>query len=586
MSSIPIVGGLRMVLVLIPESRRGAGPRPSLRDAPALVAWHPAAFPIPGAVLPRMAFLPRRAMANLAPPLPSTLALLTALGAVGAPAQGITWVDGTAQPTLHIRELADGDWALTFDGWSTTATGPLLGGDEAAAVGTNYGARTVRATESDFLRGGTGGETPAAPLFPFVVDAGVAPLFAARSSPFLVWFGFRATIAGPVPEHGMGSLGFRVGFQSPHTASSALSALADAHAGVAKVDPQGNPTGRVALLRAARVRLASIAYYKFDRGAGDTEVNFAGIEGGALGLATLRRPSGIPWVPGRFDTALRAGTSCDTGYRGDLGGRFTVAWFMKERVAPAAESPVFTLGNWRCFTAGNAGSGLRCVGWGGLPAVLDLPDDVQALARTNWVHVALVVDSDRGQAAWFVNGSNRRTIGLNASNGQVRIPADPTPLIVGGSACAYDLDEFRLLAEAADVPAIANWANDSPAAAQPFSLACGANLRHAGQPLLGSTLQYRIEAEPQAATGLFLGAVARPPLDLGFLGAGLQGCPWYGDFAFALPAVVVPSSGLAVLGLSIPNQVELRGLELYDQALVLERSFTWRASNAHALSLR
>ncbi len=507
-------------------------------------------------------------------------------GAASLPGQGIAWTNAAPPSTLHIREYANGHWALCFDGWSTSGTGPLLGGDEAAAVGTNYGARAVRATESDFLRGGTGGQTPAMALFPFVEDASVAGLFRARSpSPLLVWFGLRATIAGTVPDHGMGSLSFRVEFQTPHTASTALSNLADAHAGIAKVDAGGNPTGRVFLVPAGRVRLASMSYYKFDRGVGDVAVNFAGIEGGALGLATLQRPTGSPWVPGRFDTALRAGTSCDTGYHGDLGGRFTVAWFMRERSAPNVESPVFTLGAWRCFTGGTAGTGLRCVGWGGTPAVLDLPDDVQALARAGWVHVALVADSDRNQAAWFVNGTNRRTITLDSSS-RVSIPASASPFVVGGSNCAYDLDEFRLFAEAIDAPTIATWANDSPAAAQPFSLACGANLRHQGAPLLGAPMQYRIEATPGSATGLFLSSIARPPIDLGFLGAGLSGCPWFSDFTIALPAIAVPSSGVVVLQFAIPDQPHLRGIELYNQALVYEPGSGWRASNAHALSLR
>jgi hypothetical protein len=330
------------------------------------------------------------------------------------------------------------------------------------------------------------------------------------------------------------------------------------------------------------VRLASIAHYKFDRGLGDEAVNWAGIEGGARGVGKLTRATGSPWAPGRFgDFALSAGSSCETGYHGDLGARFTVAWFMRERTAPTGVSPVFALGDWRCFTGGPAGTGLLCVGWGGTP--IDLPDDIQALARNGWVHVALVVDADTREARWYVNGMSRRRVPLTA---MVAIPGNAAALRVGssnGQACVYDLDEFRLGAAAVDSGTVAAWANASLAAAEPFSAACGAVLRHRGQPSLGTTFDYRIEATPGSVVGLFVGT-ARAPFDLGILDPGLSGCRWYSSLDLGLPPFVAGASGVVVLPIPVPNATELRGLELYVQALVVEAG-RLRASNAHAISL-
>lgn len=518
-----------------------------------------------------------------------TRILLLSLAGLAAalPAQGIRWTDTQVAPTLHVRELANGDWMLCYDGWSTNGPMPLGGSDQAAAVGVDHGARTVRSTESDFIRGGVGGAATEALWFPFTPDATVDALFAARVGAPIGWYGFRAPI-GSVPDHDMGALSFRVPLLNGARLSVAsfLPGLATTYVGAARVDAQGRPTGAVFIQRVGAPRLADICFYKFDRGAGNLAINYAGVEGGALAVGSLSRPSGSSWAQGRLgDHALAAGATCDTGYRGDLGGRFSVAWFMRQRAAPTAVSPVFALGAWRCFTGGAAGTGLRCVGWGGALA-LDLNDDIQALAANGWVHIALVVDADTREALWYVNGAMRQRIALPA---MVSVPAGASALQIGtsnGQPCVYDLDEFRLSAAAIDAPTVQAWSSVSPAAAQPFSAACGANLRHRGAPMVGATFDYRIEATPGAAAALFLTATPRAPLDLGLLHQRLAGCLWHSDIVAPIVVVSVPASGVAVLPIAIPNAPELRGLELFNQAIVVEPGRSVRATNAHAISLR
>ncbi|MEZ5964469.1 MAG: hypothetical protein R3F56_11535 [Planctomycetota bacterium] len=520
---------------------------------------------------------------NFAPrsrPLLALIALAPCL-----PAQGLRWADTREAPVAHVRELANGDWMLTFDGWSTTALVPSGGDDQAAAVGVDYGARTVRATESEFIRGGEGGEAVQAAWFPFAPDPSVDAAFASRSNPLLVWSGFRAPV-GTVPDHDGGALSFRVPLQGGARLSAAvfLASIGQPVAGAAHVNAQGNATGPVFLLQASAVRLADICWYKFDRGLGSDAINYAGVEGGARGAARLQNPSRSPWTDGAFGGALAAGSTCDTGFHGDIGARFTVAWFMRQGAALSGQSPVFALGNLRCFTGGVAGPGLQCSGWGGV--ALTLPDDIRSQAARGWVHVALVVDSDNGQATWFVNGARRQRATINTL---VRVPPVAGSMLIGssnGQTCAYDLDEFRMVAEAVPDPVIQVWANDTPAAAQAFTSACGATLRHSGVPSLGSTFEFRLEAAPSSAVGLFATGAARVPLDLGTFFSGLAGCQWHSGTTAPLFVFAVGNDGLASRLLQVPNAAELRGVELFVQGLVVEPTLTVRATNAYVLSLR
>ena len=518
------------------------------------------------------------------------LLLTTTLTAATVCAQGgIHWSDPAVQPTLHVRHYSNGELGLCFDGWSTSLANPFFNDGEAAAVGTDSSARTVTSTSSDFLRGGTGGPSDNV-LFPFVPDARVLPIFRS-AAPGLDWFGFLAATSGPVPDRDMGSLCFRIRLSQPLPWSLLRTLLLNSRAGVALADGAGNRTGTRFVLAPQRVQAAAIGAYEFDRGTGSATINYAGIEGGAPGQATLTRPSGSPWTPGRTGFALRAGATCDTGWHGDLGGRLTVAFALREDTPPGGAAAIVALDAFRIFTGGAAGNGLRCVGWGGTPASLDLNVDIQALAAAGWVHVALVIDDDAGQARWFVNGVGAPPIPIA---GGVSLPPSASTLSLGAAGAVtshHHIDEVRVENAAVAAPTVASWASASPAAAMPYSATCGASLRADGVPTLGNAaFRLRIEAPPGSAvlTTLGVGATLQGlplPFDLGLLDPSLAGCQWYSDLAGQLPTLLVPGSGVLLVGLPIPPSPALRGVELHLQAFVIDPNSGRRASNALGLSI-
>jgi hypothetical protein len=536
-------------------------------------------FSIPGPMI-RARSPHRRSVAR------SPWPLLFASAVSGLSGQGLRWADSSVPPVIYLRQLANGDWLFCCDGWSTRAGLTLGGDDQAAGVGVPYGSRTVRATESEFIRGGAGGEATTSVWFPFVDDPGLFNLFGNVGA--TTWYTFRAT-TGPVADRDFGALTFRVPMEMPRRPYDDLQrSLTFVSIGAAAVNGQGQATGSVYVrTTTSQIEPAPICYYKFDRGAGDVAINYAGVVGGARGLANLSRPSGSPWTGGRFgDSALRAGSRCDTGWFGDLGGRFTVSFFMRGNGAPSTASSVFTLGNFTCFTGGPAGTGMRCSGWGGNP--LDLTDNIQARAAQGWVHVALVVDESADQAQWYVDGALRSTIAL-AQQAEVRVPASATALQLGSSGAqtsVYDLDEFRLTSNAASATVIAAWATDSPGVGVAFSAACGANLRHSGTPALGGSFAYRVEAAAGSMVALYLSAVANAPLDLGALAPPLAGCAWYSDTSSPMLVFPVPQAGVATLNIPVPNDQQLRGLELFAQAVAVPANLALSATNAHVISLR
>jgi hypothetical protein len=261
---------------------------------------------------------------------------------------------------------------------------------------------------------------------------------------------------------------------------------------------------------------------------------------------------------------------------------------------PNTESAVFGLGSFKAFTGGIAMRRVRCEGWGGTPAVLELMFDVQSLAAAGWTHVALVVDPyGTGSARWYVNGTLRQTTPITA---RAAVAASSTgTLLVGaaavGQAGRYDLDEFRFVAAPLSASEVAVWASSSPANAAAYSPACGANLRTRGQPTLGNAnFELRVEGTPGSVVALTLGATARLfggldlPIDLGLVNQSFAGCLWYSDYSISL-ATALPGTGLADVILALPNDPMLRGLDLDAQALVVEPTLLLRATNAQVLAL-
>jgi hypothetical protein len=187
----------------------------------------------------------------------------------------------------------------------------------------------------------------------------------------------------------------------------------------------------------SRVLLARVpSYYSFDdRAAPARRAINAGRHRGAVPRCASRtspRPAGLA-----VDRRALSASACARGRRSTTGFHarprlrgFTVAWFIA-RATPRTAPPlarILGLGNWRIFhgRCGRQGAARR-TGWGGAQG-LDLPDDVQALASGRLgARGASSPDGDLGQAAWFVNGILRRSIGASR-------PA--VPRILGQSAAS------------------------------------------------------------------------------------------------------------------------------------------------------
>jgi hypothetical protein len=433
------------------------------------------------------------------------------------------------------------------------------------------------------------------PVFPFSLNPIALPIFCgATVCPN--WTGFFAPIAGTVPSYAPVALCFRVTFTSPAVSLDNLVRYLTPEVGVVTTDSLGLARGTPYRVLPT-VRPAEILDYRFDRGAGRTAINYAGIVGGAPPQGQLLGTA--PWTAGRFGSALAAGHTCDTGWTGDLGGSFSIGWFMRGS-APAVETPIFRLGvpppqpRFRCFTGGVAGTGIRCtLTIGGAVGVINLTTDIHTLAAAGWVHVALVVDNNvlPATATWYVDGVAQPPLTLA---GRPSIDPSTSSLQIGAMASPYAIDEFRMVAEPVSAAVVGIWANGSPAKTTNYSYAgtCGANLRAIGLPTLGNSgFKLRTEGAPGSPCSVTLGAtpyllgITLLPIDLGLVNSSLSGCLWYSDLAISLP-VFLPANGLGDLTVPIPNDMALQGLDLDAQTLVLEPPMlTLRATNPLVLAI-
>lgn len=499
---------------------------------------------------------------------------------------GLRWSSPNRRPVLSVRQNASTtapyfNWTISIDGWSTSAAIPIAGGDEGVAVGIDSAVYGVRATTSDFIRGGTGGVASLVPWLSFAPDFRLVGSLVGNGTSGRLWAGFRGTVTQQLPDNDFGSLAIRLEDMFVNDAATMLTVLPQTRLEVATVDAAGTPIGtQYSLPRAGVpwvVRMAEIVHYTFDRGDGDFAVNVAGVDGGAAGMANLSRTSGSPWTAGRFGNALAAGTTCDTGFFGDLGGRLTVAFFLRGMPATST-TPLFRLGSFGAAMLPNGR--IRCSGFGA-PAQVDSP----VIPAGRFVHVALVLDMERGQGGWFVDGVLGNSFALTS----FAIPPSTTPLTIGDRACPYHIDEFRMAAEAVAVPRIAAWAAGSEGGAQAFGTACGANLQHSGPATRGAIMTYHVEAAPNSAVALFLGfgqvfSGQRLPLDLGLLRSDLAGCQLYCDLAIALP-LHFAAGRIHDIPLPIPVNAALAHIELHNQAFAMDQQGALRATNPHALSL-
>jgi hypothetical protein len=233
------------------------------------------------------------------------------------------------------------------------------------------------------------------------------------------------------------------------------------------------------------------------------------------------------------------------------------------------------------YTGSRAGRGLAvsaAFDQSGLTNDLTLGADVQSMAASAWLHIALVVDAANLTARYYVNGA--------ASGPPIAIPAGGANIQsgsfgfnVGGyvlSGGDYDIDEFRFTLSAASASQVAAWAARTSPAGGAYGAGCnGATLSSTGgPPQLGNSvhaLQIAGNAGGAYALGLgtnrlTLGGIALP-LDLGVVFPALSGCSWESSGEVFLGGVVGGAG--ATVPLPIPADPALDGAVLWNQALVI-----------------
>ncbi|MBL8724339.1 MAG: hypothetical protein JNK49_09845 [Planctomycetes bacterium] len=368
-------------------------------------------------------------------------------------------------------------------------------------------------------------------------------------------------------------------------------------------------------------------HYKFDSTCTNEVINYAtGPQ--ALGAnGTLQSNSTIsPWTSGTFGGALAGGANAAPTYYNrvvtgwnpstqPVTGALTMAWFMRQRPGSTLNTSLSYLsgaptGGFRLFTNGIAGRGLyqREIfpsGGNGNNAPRDfvLPvanADIQTLAATNWVHVAIVIDPATSTADWYVNGTSVLQItGVPGASitlaGPFMLGAYTTAATGAGS--LYDMDEF-LMSFRAYTPgeilalSLAPQAGDgdytSGTSTQCGSLALASS---GGRPFLGNT-GYALEVTPAAPSfyAILFGlnrctyaGVFPLPLDGGLLAPIATGCQVLTDNLLNVGGL---ANGPTAQPFAIPTGSGFAGLGLYSQAVAIDlSSLAVSASNGFVIGI-
>jgi hypothetical protein len=328
-----------------------------------------------------------------------------------------------------------------------------------------------------------------------------------------------------------------------------------------------------------------LLYYKFDTGAGDKAINFAGpMAPVGDGVITTVGATQATWAPGLFGRSLAGSPNStatdynwvDSGYTGPVTTSFTIAWYMREAVVPTTTTSYFWSGwgSFRCFTGGVANNGLYVRAWGGAPADFVTTTDVRALAKAGWVHIAIVVDTANMVATYYINGAVDTSIPLTTPT--VNIGGTAATFKVGkhtsdSTTSSYDIDEFRFQTGAATQADIQRWMAAPSAADGAYGAGCKGTLSSAGGPPAIGTPGYTHVLQTLGSAGFAYSiGSSRTALnfDLGLVLPNLMGCQWESN-AIVLFGGVTDASGAAKIPLGIPNDSGLVGVQLYNQALAL-----------------
>jgi hypothetical protein len=337
-----------------------------------------------------------------------------------------------------------------------------------------------------------------------------------------------------------------------------------------------------------------IVRYAFDSTDTESVLNYANGALAAPRFGTTTWPASMTYANGRFGSALAAsmymgmsGRYVHTGWNGGYQGALTIAFFLHNVIAnsPTEYSPVAGQPGWSVATGGSAGAGLQLHGWGGP----DLNGDfgVAVCSMPGWNHFAIVVDPVAGQATWYRNGVPATTTpitgGVVLTTGELLVGTDHVTYC--GS--LYDIDEFVMMARAATPAEVALMAQAPIATVVPFGTVTNVVVQANALPTAGN-LSFALQVSGPANTVFVLaaggsyaqaGAVALP-LDLGpILGAS-------GQFLRVSPDVSVAGAllnGVASVGIAIPDQPQLLGVQLFAQAIDLTASGSFVASNGLAM---
>lgn len=350
-------------------------------------------------------------------------------------------------------------------------------------------------------------------------------------------------------------------------------------------------------------------HYKFDSGCTTEVVNYATGASASGKNGILETTSTVsPWAPGVWGEGLAGGSSVAptfynrvrTGWDPSLSsitGDLTIAFFVKLRTPHGTSTSYFggNTGGYRLFTNGIAGRGLYqrtilATGGNGLNSTplqdFYLPAtaaDIQTLAATAWVHVAMVVDSVAATADWYVNGVS--VVHLTGVTGGALITAAGEVAVGQWSTTnsCYDLDEYLISKRAFSAAEILALTTAPRAGDGSFGSGipsqCGTTTLTStgGAPALGNAnYGLTIGSTAVGSYSLFLGAnrcttsggLIPLPLDLSVLGPIGAGC-W-----LLVDPLATISGGLAgasvTIPLPIPASTGILGLTLYNQAVVYD----------------
>lgn len=375
---------------------------------------------------------------------------------------------------------------------------------------------------------------------------------------------------------------------------------------------------------AASATAQDFIHYKFDSGCTNEVINYATGPQALPSNGRLESNSAIsPWDTGVWGGSLAGGSNVAPTYYNrvvtgwnpatqPVTGALTMAWFMRQRPGSAANTSLSYLtgaptGGFRLFTNGIAGRGLyqREIfpsGGNGNNAPRDffLPAanaDIQTLAATGWVHVAMVIDPVAGTADWYVNGSSVLQI-TGVPGASITLAG---PFMVGayttaatGAGNLYDMDEFVMSLRAFSPGEILALSLVSQAGDGRYlsgtTTQCG-TLGLAGngsRPSIGNT-GYGLQITPTAPSfyTLLIGldrclyaGVFPLPLDAALLAPIAAGCQVLTDNLLNLGGLAI---GTTTQSFAIPPG-NFSGLNLYCQAVAIDLG-TMAISASNGLSI-